>query len=381
MTEQPWPSTQITDLYDNISRAESGTSFPSSPTTGDLFHRTDEDRLYVYKEGTGWYVTGISNVVDDTSPELGGNLAAGNHNIGFTLGTTINEFSIDGTLDGNSDDVVPTEKAVRAYVNAAVPSGIIVMWSGTLATVPDGWSLCDGGSQPDLRDKFIYGWTVDVDPGGTGGSVSDTHTHTVNSHGHDIDHTHTVSVWAGGYTGTVLSNATSWTHIVDDESGRSWYTYEFPDSTHRGKRQTSSAPTLTTSGGATPATGGPTATHLPPYYKMAFIMKDQERQELTITVIYNKATREVVDLFDPSEVEYAGDPKDIPAELDKIDLDLDYKTVVLTDPPVRVLRFSITADLMNLTENPDWATRPTIKNLDQKIKDMEDRINTLETTG
>ncbi len=45
-------------------------------------------------------------------------------------------------------------------VNALVPAGIIVMWSGTV--VPVGWGLCDGGTYnglvtPDLRGKFIVG--------------------------------------------------------------------------------------------------------------------------------------------------------------------------------------------------------------------------------
>ena len=48
----------------------------------------------------------------------------------FTLsaGTGINEFSTDGTLAGDSDDAVPTEKAVKTYVDAAtgaLPSGTI----------------------------------------------------------------------------------------------------------------------------------------------------------------------------------------------------------------------------------------------------------------
>lgn len=34
------------------------------------------------------------------------------------LGTNVNEFSIDGTLSGNSDDAVPTEQAVKTYVDA-----------------------------------------------------------------------------------------------------------------------------------------------------------------------------------------------------------------------------------------------------------------------
>ena len=38
--------------------------------------------------------------------------------IGAELGTSINEFSIDGTLSGNSDLAVPTEKAVKTYVDS-----------------------------------------------------------------------------------------------------------------------------------------------------------------------------------------------------------------------------------------------------------------------
>ena len=34
-------------------------------------------------------------------------------------GTSINEFSIDGTLAGNSDNAVPTEQAVKTYVDSA----------------------------------------------------------------------------------------------------------------------------------------------------------------------------------------------------------------------------------------------------------------------
>jgi hypothetical protein len=43
---------------------------------------------------------------------------------------------------------------------SAVPSGAIVMWSGTVASIPQGWLLCDGqNGTPDLRDRFIKGAT------------------------------------------------------------------------------------------------------------------------------------------------------------------------------------------------------------------------------
>jgi hypothetical protein len=45
-----------------------------------------------------------------------------------------------------------------------VPVGGIIMWSGTIATIPGDWALCNGTSNapgPDLRDKFIVGATSD----------------------------------------------------------------------------------------------------------------------------------------------------------------------------------------------------------------------------
>ncbi|MBL7932697.1 MAG: tail fiber protein [Bacteroidia bacterium] len=44
--------------------------------------------------------------------------------------------------------------------NALVPTGAIIMWSGTL--IPVGWAICDGGTYnglttPDLRGRFIVG--------------------------------------------------------------------------------------------------------------------------------------------------------------------------------------------------------------------------------
>jgi hypothetical protein len=67
--------------------------------------------------------------------------------------------------------------------NAAMPTGGIIMWSGTTASIPTGWSLCDGSNgSPDLTDKFIIsvssalenpgtapvvGFYVDVEAGAT----------------------------------------------------------------------------------------------------------------------------------------------------------------------------------------------------------------------
>lgn len=43
---------------------------------------------------------------------------------------------------------------VNNSINALIPSGVIVMWSGL--SIPSGWSLCDGtNSTPDLRGRFV----------------------------------------------------------------------------------------------------------------------------------------------------------------------------------------------------------------------------------
>jgi len=44
--------------------------------------------------------------------------------IGAQLGESINEFSSDGTLSGNSNTAVPTEQAVKTYVDTQTQTAI-----------------------------------------------------------------------------------------------------------------------------------------------------------------------------------------------------------------------------------------------------------------
>ena len=66
--------------------------------------------------------------------------------------------------------------------SSAILTGVICMWSGTLASIPSGWALCDGNNgTPNLLDRFVVGVpTNGTNPGATGGSTSKTttgHTH------------------------------------------------------------------------------------------------------------------------------------------------------------------------------------------------------------
>lgn len=76
------------------------------------------------------------------------------------------------------------EQALASDValGANMPSGSIIIWSGTIASIPAGWIICDGNSgTPNLLAKFIEGVaTAATNPGTTGGSISKSLTASVN---------------------------------------------------------------------------------------------------------------------------------------------------------------------------------------------------------
>ena len=63
----------------------------------------------------------------------------------------------------NSLPTASTTEHIKELIKHIVPMGTIVMWSGTDATVPVGWAICNGqvsgnfGTTPDLRSRFIIG--------------------------------------------------------------------------------------------------------------------------------------------------------------------------------------------------------------------------------
>lgn len=66
--------------------------------------------------------------------------------------------------------------------------GTILLWSGAIVDIPDGWALCDGNNgTPDLTDRFVQGAGGTKNPGDTGGSGSHTHDFSAGSHRHSID--------------------------------------------------------------------------------------------------------------------------------------------------------------------------------------------------
>lgn len=66
--------------------------------------------------------------------------------------------------------------AIVALIDAAVPSGTIRLWHGTIGNIPAGNVLCDGNSgTPNLLTRFVQGVaTAGTDPGAVGGAATHT---------------------------------------------------------------------------------------------------------------------------------------------------------------------------------------------------------------
>jgi hypothetical protein len=82
----------------------------------------------------------------------------------FTSSGTIDitgGFKLDGSA-GTSGQVLLSAGSGTPTWGAGFVTGMIMMWSGTIATIPTGWLLCNGSSgTPDLRNQFIVGAFAD----------------------------------------------------------------------------------------------------------------------------------------------------------------------------------------------------------------------------
>jgi hypothetical protein len=140
--------------------------------------------------------------------------------------------------------------AIAAATAALVPAGMIMIWSGSVGSIPTGWTLCNGSnSTPDLRDKFVIGAGNSYAVGGTGGSANAvvvSHTHTLTDPGHAHSYSQPT------FTGT---NSQSGGGVNQFSGG--------------------AATTGSNTTGITIASAGVSGNNanLPPYYALCYIMK------------------------------------------------------------------------------------------------------------
>lgn len=204
--------------------------------------------------------SGINNAIRELMAQVK-DMQTGSDSDGLVVGGA---FTCSGAAVFSSTVTAPTptngdsstKVATTAFVaNNSIPSGCIVMWSGSVASIPAGWYLCNGSnSTPDLRNRFIVGAGSTYAVGATGGSADAivvSHTHTAT----DSGHTHSVAVPAtagadGGGGAIVDGTPAGATTVVNVTSG-----------------STSASISVSTTGSSG------TNANLPPYYALAYIMK------------------------------------------------------------------------------------------------------------
>jgi len=137
-------------------------------------------------------------------------------------------------------------------LQSGVPSGAILLWSGSSASIPSGWRLCDGNNgTPNLVDRFVLGaGTTTPTVGSVGGSkdaIVVSHTHSITDPGHSHSITTNTS---SNYGSSLIANNYRLTPVT-------------PISTNS-----------STTGISIQSTGSSGINaNMPPYYALCYIMK------------------------------------------------------------------------------------------------------------
>jgi len=221
--------------------------------------------------------SGINNAIRELMAQLK-DMQSGTDGDNFTVGGTLSvtgNTTLSSTLTVNSSvgtsgqALISRGAGLSPQWGTVFVTGMIMMWSGTIATIPSGWVLCDGtNSTPDLRNRFIIG--ANADDGGaaktnvtgsatqTGGSkdaIVVSHTHTLTDPGHSHAPA-TNRFWVGPIKGSDGTIDESRIAGIND-------------------RDLFSTNTATATTGITVDSTGSSGTNanLVPYYALAFIMK------------------------------------------------------------------------------------------------------------
>ena len=207
-----------------------------------------------------------------------------------------------GVKVGSNSEMLPRQRLTSVgYAFTAgdgVPKGGIIMWSGAIDQVPAGWAICDGNNgTPDLRDRFVLGAGNKYAVASIGGSPTANlnHSHAVAGHSHsissvDINHSHNDDHQHSGNTNgmniidsnSVDDNDSSGkTNVMDDTDHHHSFATNYKSQQGFGTttglmNQNNIHNHGASTGNSAPVTDtklSETQELLPPYYALAFIMK------------------------------------------------------------------------------------------------------------
>ena len=226
-------------------------------------------KLFTYQAGSTTpfaTYTDVNGLSANTNPIILGTDGRPPSEIWLTDG-----FFYKFVLTDSSDVTIQTYDNLYGIIGTApspatpTPSGVIVLWSGSIGSIPAGWVLCNGSNgTPDLRNRFVVGAGSTYAVDATGGSadaivVSHTHTATSTSTVTDPGHTHVErGLNAQGNGSNQPSGA-----------GVGAGTFDYAVST---ASNTTGITVATTTTNASSGTSGTNA-NLPPYYALCYIMK------------------------------------------------------------------------------------------------------------
>jgi hypothetical protein len=227
--------------------------------------------------------SGINNAIRQLMSDLK-EWQNGSSGDSMTVAGTLNvtgNLQLDGAAGTAGQVMVSAGSGSTPTWGNAFVAGMIMLWSGSAASIPSGWLLCDGtNSTPNLRDRFVVGAGSTYAVGATGGTttaagaISGTVGDTALTEAQMPKHWHRMV----GPFGT--------TNVQGGEFGFGNYGGGTPDDTafaygtwSAGADATSGSQTTGTANGS-PHTHsfsgtftGTSGANLPPYYALCYIMK------------------------------------------------------------------------------------------------------------
>ena len=167
----------------------------------------------VYSDGAGsgaavvdvstTFITTNNLIVANNLSDLA-NTTTARTNLGLGTAATLNVGTgANNIVQLNGSAQLPAVDGSLLTGIVAIPTGAILLWSGSIASIPSGFVICDGTSgTPDLRDRFVVGAGSSYAVAATGGANTvalaeanlAAHTHSVSgTTASDGAHTHNVS--------------------------------------------------------------------------------------------------------------------------------------------------------------------------------------------
>ena len=267
-------------------------------TTGYIVKWTATDNIgnsIIYDDGSkvgiGTTALGVArvNIQGATSDSTSYGLYVRNSN-NTAIMTVRNDVRV-GIGKDNPAGTLDVQGKIREYGYELLPRGVIVMWSGSIASIPPGWALCDGGTYtapdgtqvttPNLKDRFIVGAGNSYSVGATGGANYVTLSiNEIPSHYHtgsgitSTNGTHYHRICGSTAEGGARAIGDPVANGILGAAGRTWDYDTAPGgmpSTYLTEQSGAHSHTFSFTTSSTG--GGQPHENRPPYYALAFIMK------------------------------------------------------------------------------------------------------------